>query len=157
MGEFIATPFVKYKDFNECTRIYMLTSWHNVSLEKTNNFLTTVQSPELTFVSQMDRAVNRAVTQVREKLFSILFSTLFCCSHGITLTEKESTSGNLCDLMRFRMKAVLRDHMAGPRKNVRYSSVRIKNELMVLFEKALRDNIVKAANKSVLYHLRHNC
>lgn len=151
MGAFIVTPFVKYKDFNECARKHMLSSWHKGALQDANNFLTTVQRPELTIVSQMDRAVNKAVTQNREKLFPILSSILFCCSHDIALRGKESTSGNLCDLLRFRIEAgdtVLKDHMEGASKNARYTSVCVQNELIVLSEEVVRDNIVKAANES---------
>ena len=88
MGAFIVTPFVKYKDFNECARKHMLSSWHKGALQDANNFLTTVQWPELTIMSQMDRAVNKAVTQNLEKLFPILSSILFCSSHDIDLLMK---------------------------------------------------------------------
>ena len=129
----------------------MISSWHKGALQDTNNFLTTVQRSELTVVSEMDWAVNKAVTQNREKLFPILSSILFCCSHDIALRGRESTSGNLCDLLRFRIEAgdtVLKDHMEGSNKNARNTSVRVQNELIVLTEEVVRDNIVKAANES---------
>jgi len=119
-------------------------------VQNANNFLTTIQRPELTIVSQMDQAVSKAVTQNREKLFPILSSILFCCSHDIALRGKEPTQGNLCDILQFRIEAgdtVLKDHMKGASKDARYTSVRVQNELIVLPE-VVRDNIVKAANES---------
>ena len=129
----------------------MLSSWHKGALQDANNFLITVQKPELTIVSQVARAVNQAVTQNREKPFSILSNILFCCSHDIALRGKESTSGNLCDLLRFRIEAgdtVLKDHMESASKNARYTSVCVQNVLILLSEEVVRDNIVKAANES---------
>ena len=105
----------------------------------------------MTIVSQMDRAVNKAVTQNREKLFPILSSILFCCSLDIALRGKESTSGNLRDLLRFRIEAgdmILKDHTEGASKNAKYTSVRVQNELIALSAEVVRDNIVKAANES---------
>lgn len=151
MGSFIVTPFVKFKDFNESARNHAASSWHKGALEDANNFLTIAQRPELTVVSQMDRAVNRAVTQNREKLYSILSSILFCCSHDIALRGKESSSGNLRDLLQFRIEAgdmVLKDHMECSSKNARYISARIQNDLILLSEQVIRDNIVKVANQS---------
>lgn len=129
----------------------MISSWHKGALQYANNFLTIIQRPELTIVSQMDRAVNKAVTQNREKLFPILSCILFCCTHDIALRGKESTSGNLCDLLQFRIEAgdtVLKDHIEGTSRNARYTSARVQNELIVLSEEVVRDNIVKAANES---------
>ena len=54
MGAFIVTPIVKYKHFKECAMNHMLSSCQKGALQDANNFLTTVQSPALTIVSQMD-------------------------------------------------------------------------------------------------------
>ena len=151
MSAFIVTPFVKYKDFNECARKHMLSSWHKGALQDANNLLTIAQRPDLTIVSQMDRAVNKAVTQNREKPFPILSSILFSCSHDIALRGKESTSGNLRDLLRFRIEAgdtILKDHTEGASKNAKYTSVRVQNKLIALSEEVVRDKIMKAANES---------
>lgn len=151
MGAFIVTPFVKYKDFHECARNHAISTWHKGALQDANNFLTTVQKPELTVLGQMDRSVNMAVTQNRKKLVPILSSILFCCGHDIALRGKESTSGNLCDLLQFRIEAgdtVLKDHLEGASRNAKYTSVRVQNELIGLSEEVVRDDIVKAANQS---------
>ena len=50
----------------------------------------------------------------------------------MALTGKESTPGHFYDLMQLRMEVrstVLKDHMEGTNKYVRYTSVRIQNEL----------------------------
>ena len=151
MDSFILTPFVKYKDFHENARKHMISTWHKGAAQDANTFLTIAQRPELNIVSQMDRAVNETVIRNREKLLPILSTILFCGSHDIALRGKESTSGNLYDLLCFRIEAgdaVLKDHFEGGNKNARYTSVRVQNELITFSEEVVRDTIVKAANES---------
>ena len=141
MGSFILTPFVKYKDFNENARKHMISTWHKGAAHDANTFLTIAQRPELNIVSQTDRAVNETVIRNREKLLPVLSTILSCGSHDILLY----------DLLCFRIEAgdaVLKDHFEGGNKNARYTSVRVRNELITFSEEVVRDNIVKAANES---------
>ena len=82
MGAFIVTPFVTYKDFNECERKDVLSSWHKGALQDANNFLTIAQRPDLTIVSQMDRAFNKAVKTERNCSLSY---PAFCSTAAMTL------------------------------------------------------------------------
>ena len=70
-------------------------------------------------------------------------------SHTIALGGG-GTSGNLCDLLRFRIEAgdkVLKDHMEVESKHASYTSVREQNELIVLSKEVVGYNIVKTANE----------
>ena len=119
MDAFIVTPFVKYKDFNECARKHMLSSWHKGALQDN---LFPILSSILFCCSHNIALKGKERTQWN-----------FC--HLLLLRIEAGDT-------------ILKDHMEGASKNARYTSVRVQNELIVLSEEVVRDNIVKAANES---------
>ena len=83
-------------------------------------------------------------------------SIFFCCTHDIALRGKDSKSGNLNDLLDFRIEAgdaILKEHMVKASGNDKCSSPKIQNELINLCEQTVRDEIVPLINNSVRFSI----
>ena len=66
--------------------------------------------------------------------------------------SKDSKSGNLNDLLDFRIEAgeaILKEHTEKASGNTKYTSPKIQNELINLCKETVRDEIVALANNSV--------
>ena len=75
-GAFIATASRKYKDFNECARNQMSSSWHMCSQQDAENFMAVRRNPNREIVCQLDDSIKRIVEANRQELFSILSTIL---------------------------------------------------------------------------------
>ncbi|XP_065662642.1 uncharacterized protein LOC136085279 [Hydra vulgaris] len=53
-GAFITTAFIKYKDFNECARNHMSSSWHMCSQQDAENFMAVRRNPNKEIVCQLN-------------------------------------------------------------------------------------------------------
>ena len=108
--------------------------------------------PERRVDSLLDNAFNATVSSNRAKLEPISSSIIFCGTHDIALRGKDSKSGNLNDLLDFRIEAgdaILKEHMEKASGNAKYTSPKIQNELIYLCEETVRGEIVALANNSV--------
>ena len=79
--------------------------------------------PERRVDSLLDNAFNATVSSNRAKLEPILSSIIFCGTHDIAIRGKDFKSGNLNDLLDFRIEggdAILKEHM---RKQVAMLSI----------------------------------
>ena len=151
-GAFISAPCIKYNDFHNCAQKHVSSAWHRQSQEDATRFLNTVLHPERRVDSLLDNAFNPTVSSNRAKLEPILSSIIFCGTHDIALRGKDSKSGNLNDLLDFRIKAgdaILKEHMEKASDNAKYTSPKIQNELINLCEETVRGEIVALANNSV--------
>lgn len=87
----------------------------------------------------MSRSIKLSL-KTGKKLFPILSTILLCCCNDIALRGKESDSGNLCDLLQFRVEAgytILEEHLMTAVRNAKYTSVRVQNELISLSEEVI--------------------
>ena len=69
--------------------------------------------PERRVDSLLNNSFNATVSSIRAKLEPILSSINFCCTHNIALRGKDSKSGNLNDLLAFKIEAgdaILKEH-----------------------------------------------
>ena len=127
-------------------------AWHRQAQEDATRSLNTVLHPELRMDSLLDNSFNATVSSNHAKLEPILSRIIFCCFHDIALRGKDSKSGNLNDLLDFRIEAgdaTLKEHMKKARGNAKYTSPKIQNELINLCEQTLSDKIVPLVNNSV--------
>ena len=104
-GAFITTAFRKYKDFNECARNHMSSSWHMCSQQGAENFMAVKRNPNKEIVCQLDDFIKRIVEANRQKLFSILSTILLCGTNDLALRGKEGSKGNMHQLLNFRIEA----------------------------------------------------
>ena len=151
-GAFISAPCIKYNDFHNCAQKHVSSAWHRQSQEDATKFLNTVLHPERRVDSLLDNAFNATISSNRAKLEPILSSIILCGTHDVALRGKDSKSGNLNDLLDFRIEAgdaILKEHMEKASGNAKYTSPNIQNELINLCEETVRGEIVALANNSV--------
>ena len=77
---------------------------------------------------------------------------IYCATHDIPLRGKDSSGGNFCDLLDFRIEAgdtKLKEHFDTAAGNARYTSHRVQNELLEACEYVIRKSMVQAANNAV--------
>ena len=151
-GAFIVRPFTKYKDFHEAARGHIASGWHKHAVESASNFLAVRSNPECSVICQLDTKVKQTIEENRKKLIPIISSIIFCATHDIALRGKNVNSGNLHDLLQFRVEAGdidLGNHLKNAAQNAKYTSVRTQNELIHLCEETIREEIVDTANSKV--------
>lgn len=151
-GSFIASAFIKYKDFNECARNHTNSVWHKGSAEDATMFIAVKDNPSTEIVCQIDNSIKCTVDENRNKLFPILSTIIFCGTNDLALRGKHSDDGNVQQLFKLRVEAgdkVLKDHLELSAANARYTSHRTQNELIALCEQVVRNDIVTAANNSI--------
>ena len=151
-GAFISAPCINYNDFHNCVQKHVSSAWHLQAQEDATRFLYTVLHPERRVDGLLNNTFNATVSSNCAKLEPILSSIIFCGTHNIVLRGKDSKSGNLNDLLDFRNEAgdaILKEHMEKASGNAKYTSPKIQNELINLYEETVRDEIVPLASNSV--------
>ena len=139
-------------NFHNCAQKYVCCARHRQTHEDATRFLNTVLHPERRVDSLLDNAFNTTVSSNRAKLEPILSSIIFCDTHDIAFRGKDSKSGNLNDLSDFSIEAgeaILKEHMEKEGGNAKYTSRKIRNELINLYKETVRDEMVPLANNSI--------
>lgn len=144
-GAFIKAPFKRYKHFSEQYKIHLSTEWHSNSVQKLNNFLKLMDQPQKSIVCQISKHSREKIEENRKVLSSIVSSIVFCGTHDISLRGKLSDKGNFIDLLRFRIESgdkVFEQHLESCKRNEKYISVRIQNELIKICGQTILEQIM---------------
>ena len=150
-GAFIVNPLTNYKDFHGAATRHANCAWHKASQCDATNFIATMTRKCTLVDQQLHTEQSRIVDENRKKLYPIVSSIVYCGTHDIPLRGKTSSSGNLHDLLDFRVEAgdtVLKNHLLTASGNAKYTSVRVQNEIIDTCATLLREDIVHTANAS---------
>ena len=150
-GAFIRVPCWKYKDFGLAARKHIETSWHKQSLSDAKMFISSLNHPENSIVSTINRNNQNLISENRAKLAPIVSTIIFCGSNDLALRGKTNESGNFRELLNFRMEAgdeILRNHLETSDKNSLYTSAQVEHEIIESCEKVLCQDIANEVNCS---------
>lgn len=150
-GAFIKTPCTRYNDFHTSAKQHLASEWHKNAIKDASSFMKSVSNPSESIVCKIDQSIEKTIDENKRKLIPIISSIIFCATHDIALRGKESFSGNMMDLLQFRVEAgdtELENHLLTAPKNASYTSHRVQNDLIAICEKVLVKELVKKANES---------
>ncbi|XP_060878228.1 zinc finger MYM-type protein 1-like [Metopolophium dirhodum] len=156
LGAFIVSEFTKYKDFHFHAKKHMQSEWHTDLVSQSTDFLKIMSNKEKSVTDQLNIAQHSQIEQNRKKLVPILSSIIFCATHDLAIRGKLSCSGNFHDFLKFRVESgvsVLSEHLSTCHSKAKYTSHRIKNELILLLGNVLCDQIVREVNSSLSFSL----
>ena len=152
-GAFITTAFRKYKDFNECARNHMSSSWQMCSQQDAENFMAVRRNPNKEIVCQLDYSIKRIVEATDRSSF-LPFQRFSCVKQMIWRGKEGSkgSKGNMYQLLNFRIEAgdkIIKNHLDTASKNAKYTSHQTEKELIEISEQILVNDIVSAANNYI--------
>lgn len=111
-----------------------------------------ITGKQLPVVQQLNRALYKKVELEKllnpEKLFLIVFTSIFCATHDLSICGKQSDIGVFNDLLDFQVEAGdtrLEEHFTSA-GNAKYTSVQVQNEIITICGDIPREQIMGEAN-----------
>ncbi|XP_077971366.1 zinc finger MYM-type protein 1-like [Styela clava] len=147
---FVTRPCIDYKKFMEKAVAHRDTNYHRESNIAAKNCVKSMETGQ-NVRANMEAQYATQTKENRRIMTSIVKTVMFCASGNIPLRGHSGDSGNLVNLLLFRIDAGdedLKRHFARMAGNAKYTSPMIQNEILKVASNMIVQDIVMEANKS---------
>ena len=166
LGQFVTKPFKSWGKILQKASVHGTRSYHLSSMTRMTEFLARYENPSESISVIMDSELQRVIETNQKVLESLIKIVLLCGKQGLALrghrddkiswTEDEdvhSNEGNFVELVRFRAETdpVLAQHLAESKRNARYTSKTIQNELVEVIGECIRNEIIAEVKRAKFY------
>ena len=169
LGQFVSSPFKRWRKLSEKANAHGKLSYHLESLAMMSEFLARYENPSQAVDTVLISEAQKRMKE-NEKVISSLFKVvLLCGKQGIAFCghrddginweeaneESSSNQGNFIELVRFRAETdeVLSQHLQKSSHNARYTSKTIQNELIEIVGNHIFNNIIEEVKASKFFTL----
>lgn len=151
LGSFVVRPFTKYKRMHEFCKSHVGSSWHLTAMKAMHSFMV-----EVPIDIQMVSAHKKIMLENRKYISSLVSVVIFCGVHDLPLRGKQLHEGILEDLIQLKIDSGdcdLERFTKEGKKNARYLSPTIQNELICLCGNVVSCIIVEDIKKACAFSI----